>query len=80
MKFFIGNSKEKSKTSKIPLTKELIDMKAHNKHGVSAFKPYLFVLACLLIRTSFELFLIWLPNWGDNLPMEAAYTWTFTIH
>ena len=80
MKFFIGNSKEKIKTSKIPLTKDLIDMKAHNKHGVSVFKPYLFVLACLLIELHLNFLLIGLPNWGDNLPLEAAYTWTFTVH
>ena len=62
MKFFIGNSKEKSKTSKIPLTKDLIDIKAHNKHGVSVLKPYLFVLACLFIELHLDFFLIWLPN------------------
>ena len=57
-------------------------MKAHNKHSVGVFKPYLIVIACLLIALYwklkfcclFFLFLIWLRNWGCNLSMGAAYT------
>ena len=41
------NSKEIGKTSNISLSKDLIDVKAHNKHRVRVLKPYLFVLACL---------------------------------
>ena len=45
--FFVVFSKEKRNTSKISLSKDLIDMKACYKHHVSVLKPYLFVLACL---------------------------------
>ena len=50
LEFFIVNSKGKGKTNKISLSKDFIDMKTSDKHHVSVLKPYLFVLACLLIE------------------------------
>ena len=44
--FFMVNSKEIGKTSNISLSKDLIDLKAHNEHRASVLKPYLFDLAC----------------------------------
>ena len=54
--FFIVFSKEKGNTSKILLSKDIIDLKAQNKHCVSILKLYFFVLVCLITnRTSLEL-------------------------
>ena len=55
--FFIVFSKEKGNTSKISLSKDLIDMKAHNKHRVSVFRCFETVLVFPLLftnRTSLE--------------------------
>ena len=48
--FLYGFLKEKGNTNKISLSKDLIDMKACNKHRVSVLNPYSFVLACLQIE------------------------------
>ena len=53
--FFIVFSKEKGNTNKISLSKDLIDMEAHNKHCISVFKPYFFVRACLPIELHWNL-------------------------
>ena len=56
LKFFMVNSKEIGKTNNISLSEDLIiDVKAHNKHGISVLKPYLFVIACLLIELHWKL-------------------------
>ena len=36
-----------NKINDILLSKDLIDLKAHNKHRVSVLKPYCFVCPCL---------------------------------
>ena len=48
------NKINKNEINDISLSKDLIDVKAHNKHRVSVLKPYLFVLACLLIELQLE--------------------------
>ena len=58
-------------TSEILLSK---DMKVRNNHCVSVLKPYLLVLACLLIELHWTF-----KNWGCSLSMGATYTGTFTV-
>ena len=80
------NSKENGMTSEISLSKDLIDVKAHENHSVSVLKPYLFVPVCLLMELHWNLkvcclslsLFFFLQNLGFHIG-SVAYTWTFTV-
>lgn len=76
--FFTVKSKENGKTSKISLSKDIIDLKAQKKHCVSVLKPYLFVHACLLIELHQSLFFS-LQNSGFHIG-GATYLWVLLVH